>query len=170
MRLCKKCGIEKPFSEFSKASAKPGGISYRCRLCNAENAREWRINNEERFKQTLRNNYLNNRENRLQKAKDWREANRDVKRDYNRNRKLKLKDSTIGCFTESDIIELYGTSCHLCGFAIDMKAPRQSGKPGWQNGLHIDHVVPVSRGGKNTIENVRPSHGLCNLKKNNRMV
>jgi len=32
-------------------------------------------------------------------------------------------------------------------------------------GLHIDHVMPLSKGGPDTLENVRPAHGSCNVKK-----
>ena len=42
-------------------------------------------------------------------------------------------------------------------------------KEGWQRGLHLDHVVPLSKGGSDLIANVKPSHAQCNLKKNNRM-
>jgi len=31
--------------------------------------------------------------------------------------------------------------------------------------LHFDHVVPLSKGGPHTTENIRPSHSTCNLKK-----
>ncbi len=67
---------------------------------------------------------------------------------------------------EKDILEKYGTSCHICKNPIDLDAPRQVGKEGWEEGLHIDHVIPLSRGGDNTIENVKPSHGYCNITKN----
>jgi 5-methylcytosine-specific restriction endonuclease McrA len=48
---------------------------------------------------------------------------------------------------------------------IDFNSPRQVGKPGWRSGLHIDHFVDISLGGPDTLENVRPSHGWCNLTK-----
>jgi 5-methylcytosine-specific restriction endonuclease McrA len=67
---------------------------------------------------------------------------------------------------EKDILNRYGTTCHICKQPIDLNAPRQTGKLGWEKGLHIDHVIPLSRGGDNTIENVRPSHGYCNITKN----
>ena len=49
-----------------------------------------------------------------------------------------------------------------------MSAPRKCGLPGWQNGLHIEHVIDLALGGLDTLENVRPSHAVCNLKKNPR--
>jgi len=46
---------------------------------------------------------------------------------------------------------------------IDLSAPRQCGKPGWDNGLHIDHLYPLSKGGSDNLDNVRPAHGRCNV-------
>jgi 5-methylcytosine-specific restriction endonuclease McrA len=46
-----------------------------------------------------------------------------------------------------------------------MSAPRKVGQDGWEHGLHIDHVYPLSKGGLDTLENVRPAHGKCNIVK-----
>ena len=72
-------------------------------------------------------------------------------------------------YSANTILELYGSSCHLCGGDIDLNAARQAGKPGWEKGLHVDHVIPLSKGGDDTVENIRPSHGICNVKKNNKL-
>ena len=61
----------------------------------------------------------------------------------------------------------YGTDCYLCGDPIDFAAPRQVGDPGWEKSLHIDHVIPKKFGGPDDIENLRPAHGLCNVRKSN---
>lgn len=63
------------------------------------------------------------------------------------------------------VIETYGTVCYLCDGQIDMNAPMGVGEDGWQLGLHIDHVIPRKFGGDDSLENLRPAHGLCNLKK-----
>jgi 5-methylcytosine-specific restriction endonuclease McrA len=63
------------------------------------------------------------------------------------------------------VLETYGATCYLCEQPIDLNAPRQVGRPGWELGLHIDHVVPISRGGSDTLENVKPTHAYCNQTK-----
>jgi 5-methylcytosine-specific restriction endonuclease McrA len=73
-------------------------------------------------------------------------------------------------FSANMVIETYGTDCHLCGGAIDLAAPRSPGAVGWEKSLHIDHVIPLSRGGDDTLDNVRPAHGQCNVKKHNRII
>lgn len=68
-------------------------------------------------------------------------------------------------YNDQDVLDLYGTDCHICGEPINLNAPRGCGPEGWELGLHIDHLIPLANGGDDTIENVRPSHGLCNVKK-----
>jgi 5-methylcytosine-specific restriction endonuclease McrA len=58
------------------------------------------------------------------------------------------------------VVATYGPVCWLCGGAIDMDAPRRSAL-----GLTIDHVVPRSHGGQDSIENLRPAHYHCNVKR-----
>ena len=79
----------------------------------------------------------------------------------NRKRAIKMGVQTEW-YSPMQIVELYGENCHLCNEPIDFDAPRQVGKPGWEKSLHIDHVVPLSKGGHDLIENVRPAHGYCN--------
>lgn len=69
-------------------------------------------------------------------------------------------------YTTQQILEIYGVDCHLCGEPIDLNAPKATRYKGWELGLHLDHVVPVSKGGEDKIINIRPAHGLCNAKKN----
>ena len=68
-------------------------------------------------------------------------------------------------------MELYGTNCYLCNDPINLQAARRVGKAdGWEQGLHIDHVIPISKGGSDTLDNVRPTHALCNLSKNDKLI
>ena len=68
-----------------------------------------------------------------------------------------------------EVFILHGTDCHICGLPIDFSAPRQSFAPGWEKGLQLDHVIPLAKGGSDHIENVKPSHGMCNLIKGDKV-
>jgi 5-methylcytosine-specific restriction endonuclease McrA len=68
-------------------------------------------------------------------------------------------------YKRMDVVEKYGSLCHLCGKEIDIQMSRKIGQDGWQNSLHIDHVIPLSKGGDDTLNNVRPAHAWCNMKK-----
>lgn len=43
--------------------------------------------------------------------------------------------------------------CGLCGDSVE------------RDDVHIDHVLPVSRGGTNALENLQVAHAICNLRK-----
>jgi 5-methylcytosine-specific restriction endonuclease McrA len=62
-------------------------------------------------------------------------------------------------------LETYGSNCHLCNEAINLSATRKCGTSGWELGLHIDHVIAQSPMAVVILENVRPTHAICNLRK-----
>ena len=98
-----------------------------------------------------------------------KEYNRTNRNKNNKTRFKKLETTPeYSFYSANTVIAKYGNTCHLCGEAVDLSAPRQTGMDGWDRGLHIDHVIPLSKSGKDTLENVRPAHGWCNLSKNNR--
>jgi len=90
---------------------------------------------------------------------------KENKRTNERKRRAKRKDNLTSKYTEKEILEIYGNFCHICGKSIDLTAPRKSGIVGWENGLHIDHVIPIAKGGNDTLNNVKPAHGKCNVLK-----
>jgi hypothetical protein len=68
-------------------------------------------------------------------------------------------------FSTNDVIEKWGNTCHICEFPIDLEAPTQTGTEGWEWGLHLDHVVSIFRGGTHTLDNCKPAHAVCNIRK-----
>ena len=143
-------------------------------------SKTWRENNLEHHKRLVNKNYAENKERISKKHKEWKENNKekyaqlgsdwkknnpDKIRLYNHKRKARILNNTHEHYTEQQILELYGTDCYLCGNPIDMSAPRKCGLPGWQNGLHIEHVIDLALGGSDTLQNVRGAHAICNLKK-----
>ena len=132
-----------------------------CRPCldaTKERSRNWQIANPEKIKAYKQKWESENRlKLRPQKAKAARK------------RRAKEYNNGYENYTEQQVIELYGVTCYLCDEQVDLEASRQSGAQGWETGLHIDHLVPVSKGGPDTLENVRPTHGKCNLRKGHTM-
>lgn len=154
-KQCKICAKLLHESEFYKLSYSKDGKDYRCKFCRKSSSKKWKQQNKSHISDYDR---------------DWRAKNSDVKLSTNSRYRARKLNSYLEKFSESDVLLTYGTSCHICGCAIDLNAPRQTGKAGWQNGLHIDHLVPLSKGGEHSLENVRPSHGLCNLIKHTSLV
>ena len=55
------------------------------------------------------------------------------------------------------VIERDAGICQLCG------------DPVADDDVHIDHITPVSLGGRNEINNLQVAHSTCNLRKGNRI-
>ena len=89
--------------------------------------------------------------------KDWRFRTPNANRHFRRN------NTGPGNYSDADVLSTYGLDCHICQIPIDLNAPRRVGRDGWEKGLHIDHVYPLSKGGLDILENVRPAHGKCNI-------
>lgn len=70
-RVCRKCGQEKPLSEFVKDKTCALGYSHTCKQCNAKRNRKWRAANPEKV---------------LECKRKWRAANPEKIRECNRKR------------------------------------------------------------------------------------
>ena len=105
-------------------------------------------------------------EKNKERLKKYREKNLDKHAGYERKRRAIKRNSPSEKYTVEQILEIYGSNCHICGKEIDLNANRRSGYEGWEMGLQLDHIVPISKNGADTIENIRPSHGICNVSKN----
>ena len=133
-----------------------------CRAAHRIYAKRWVENNPEKIKK-----YSYKRDS--SSIKKWKEENREKHLGHKRKRRALKFNSQHEFYTEQQVLELYGNLCHLCGIIIDLNASRQAGKGNWQYGLHIDHVIPLSKGGADNLQNVRPSHGKCNLQKGDKV-
>jgi hypothetical protein len=60
-------------------------------------------------------------------------------------------------YTKQQVVERDQARCWICFGPIDLK--RLDPDP---MSLTIDHVVPLSRGGRDTFKNVAASHKICN--------
>jgi 5-methylcytosine-specific restriction endonuclease McrA len=109
--------------------------------------------------------YKNNAEACAVRSKIYNEQNPEKGREASRRRRARRLENVAEKYTTAEVLELYGTDCHICGLAIDLDAPRRVGVEGWQLSLNIDHLRPISKQGADTLENTRPSHGICNLRK-----
>ena len=102
----------------------------------------------------------NNRINKLRRS--WGTNNPEIRKTRG---KMQARRAGKGDWTVEQALVLYGFDCHICKNPIDLNAPTKVGANGWEMSLHLDHVVPLSRNGKDTLENVRPAHARCNIRK-----
>lgn len=90
-------------------------------------------------------------------SKEWREANRTYLQVRERNRKAwKINNPGSVGVSERDWVRLcrrYHYCCAYCG-----QKPERT--------IQMDHIIPLSKGGRHAIGNVLPACGRCNLTKN----
>lgn len=94
---------------------------------------------------------------------------REIIRARDRIRRARKQGQEHEHYTEKEVLSTYGTDCYLCLTPIDLNASRKAGVGDWEKGLHMDHVIPLSKGGGDNISNVKPAHAKCNLIKNARV-
>jgi hypothetical protein len=62
MKVCNKCGKEKPLDEFNKDKTKSSGLHSRCKLCDKQATVEWQKNNNDRYRANVDKWYNNNQD------------------------------------------------------------------------------------------------------------
>lgn len=84
----------------------------------------------------------------------WCRANKESRRESHRRWEAVHKGASIvEKFTKQQVWEEDEGMCGICGDPAD------------KNNWHLDHIIPLSRGGQHTRENVQVSHPFCNLSK-----
>ena len=83
-------------------------------------------------------------------------------------REDRLKSGEMDAITLDELMERDNRRCHICGGKVSER--RKFGKHGTPRGgmstyPTVDHIIPVSRGGSHTWENVKLAHWSCNSKR-----
>jgi len=146
---------------------------------NAEKIREqsklYKINNKDkvkeynkRFKELNHNygtNYYNdNKEILSKKAKRYRQTERYKLSSIisNNKRRCAIRTTDDGTISKQSLKELRDKQkdrCYSCSVPLDFKG---------KNKVHLDHHIPISKGGANSISNVVYLCKECNLKKSDK--
>lgn len=166
MKNCKKCGEDKPLTSFSRDKSKSDGLQSYCKSCingyNRDYYQKNRIDiliyqasyaadNPEvgrRSAEVWRNKHP---ELYIKRIEAWRKDNPEMVRgQHNRRRARKQNCETPLTNSEwMEILEDFNYLCFWCGALYEEQ----------------DHLIPLSKGGKHSKENVVPSCITCNRKK-----
>lgn len=138
-------------------------------MCSMHYQRRWRKENPEKHKALWMSFYERNVESCRERARKYYYENREIciervtiyRRERYRNdpdfrskenaRRRKYRKHL------SDLMEDYAGMCGICGedmFGLESDSD-----------IHVDHIVPVSRGGTDDYDNLQPAHAVCNIKK-----
>lgn len=187
-KACSACGQEKPLSEFHKNARMASGYRSSCKPCTLAINRKSVLMHHEKRKAEKRAVYLAQRDTPeyrayvkayqaatrdrkraydrerhkgqasevAKRAAEWNRANRErraaITRNYSCRRRVKVG---VGVSTQAlrEWTAAQKKVCHWCG----CKCP---------NSFHIDHYVPLSKGGAHELQNLVIACGPCNLRKN----
>lgn len=135
-KVCRKCLVWQSVECYHKDKSKSDGLHSYCKTCQNKKARDFYIEDLDQQKELRKIHY--------------RENNESYKR---RSRSRETKLSLDPGFSQKQWLDLcskYGNICLCC----KMKKP-----------LTVDHIIPLSKGGKHCIDNVQPLCMECNHKK-----
>jgi len=136
-------------------------------------ALKWSQSHPEQSRESVRRYYTANSEKKREYSRKWHIKHPEKKREYDhkwhadhpeQSRKTKLqrrareKGATVEVVDLEFIWNRANGICYLCGNPI---------KP---DDCHYDHVIPLSKGGSHTTDNLRPTHPRCNLSKGTRII
>jgi len=125
--------------------------------------KQWREVNRERLNESSQRWNENNKERVSELRKLYRQTERGIiaKRTHAHNRRA-LKRNAEGKHTSAQLRELYQQQegkCFYCKKALGHS----------RNSWHGDHIVPLSKGGSNDINNIVIACPKCNLTKSNKL-
>jgi len=183
MKTCSRCKEEKRLAEFSN-----GGKANHCKSCHALSMRIWRAANPDATKAALarykqkhperikaiskayyeknadllaaknREWYQRNSEYAKSKSREWREAN--VERVRATLNTLRVnRNKAVGSFTAQDVAKLRDKQGDVCAGCFS----------GLSAGYHVDHIIPLSKGGTSWPENLQLLCPTCNRRKGRKM-
>jgi 5-methylcytosine-specific restriction endonuclease McrA len=175
MKKCKECGKEKPttLEFFAKAYVKKdGAISLRadCRKCQSKRTAAQNKTSLARIawveseagKESGRNRSARWRKSEKGKAYLNSEHGKMNSRLGSSRRRARIKQNGVENFSYEDLRifwlgqNILDDRCYYCLKSLP-DGPE-----------HIDHYIPVAKGGSHTKVNLRPSCACCNLKKNDK--
>lgn len=180
MKSCTECGEVKQASEFYKCSKVKSGLKSNCKQCdrnrakryreqnpekskfavaawrlkNTEHERQYRANNSDRISANFARWASNNTEMVKATQARFRERNRNKRRNQEHLRRVRKTDSSAKLVTERDLRKLLLKPCIYCG----------------AKSAHIDHIIPLARGGTHSVGNLAPACQWCNLSKNSKYI
>lgn len=185
-RTCQNCFETKALSLFGIDRSKKTGYKSICLACirvrsnskldpnhprietytgltKAELYARWKQKNPERRKEINKKSKdkPENKQKRAEHMRAYRLKNPDAYRNWVQNnpekananwnrRRKKLKEGGIFAITNKEMTRLYESACFYCG--------------GKQN-IQVDHILPVSRGGRHSIGNLISACKPCNMSK-----
>lgn len=121
----------------------------------AERMKKWRAENKEHCRQYNKQYHQDNKERIRHRVKQWGKDNPEKKNASSAKRRAR-KLNASGSYTGEDRKFLFNLANYKCQMLGCIETEN----------LHIDHIVPLSKGGRNDIINLQVLCASCNSSKN----
>ena len=152
---CCRCHIVQDINEFYKWSRGKDGRQSYCRTCDlAAKARHYKEHQAETIARVNRWQ-LDNWEKVKQYKRKWKRNNPNSILQYKHKRRSIESQEHFTAEEWQRLLEKSGSRCLACGSSEKLSA---------------DHVIPLSQGGSNSIENIQVLCVLCNCKKGTKVI
>jgi 5-methylcytosine-specific restriction endonuclease McrA len=155
---CPRCGQVKHLDDFRKNKSKPLGVSSFCKACANESERLGRPfltpEQREKDKANSRRFYKKNKHKSKSCAastKAYLDKHPGLRSHYISSYRARKRSNGVYQITKSEIKGLLSRPCFYCG-CVNKK-------------ITLDHVLPISRGGRHSIGNLVPACYSCNSSK-----
>lgn len=121
-----------------------------------EQMKKYRLENKEYFEEYNRKYYEENKDKINEQKREYYQENREMFIMWNQNRKALMAELPYTLTKEEWFIILahFNHECAYCGIS--------------EEGLHQEHIIPVSKGGGYEKGNIIPACQNCNLSKHNK--
>ena len=161
LKRCTKCKRDyPPTSEFFyRHKNYKDGLRSTCKLCTKAMTDSYNKQHPTIVKRSQTNYNAKHPDRSSKNSKEWRRKHPERVRANTVNRRAQMMQAK-GKYTEIDITILYINQrgkCAYCGCDLNGK-------------YHVDHIVPLSRGGTDYAENLTLTCPRCNLSKGDKLL
>jgi len=154
-KTCSKCKEIKGLDDFYKDIRYRSGRRTQCKSCDSLKAQKWRSRNQDRWDSYMQTWRLDNK-NRIRENKiDWRNRNRKTLHEQLHRRRVRLQKGSIFAISKKDLKKLYSSNCVNCGT---------------HENISLDHIIPISRGGRHSVGNLQAMCRSCNSSKRDKLM
>lgn len=173
-RICVTCQVPKQPAEFHKDNSNSDGYRNECKTCVLKRERNRYANDSDRYRELRRQQRAQDIERfravdmaRYHRNRDKRIALATAA--FHKRRALMLTIETDKGITVPALRKIHGDQCCYCKTTMVFKSqPAALGiKP---ERATIEHILPLSRGGTHTFDNVTLACHSCNVRKNSKTV
>jgi 5-methylcytosine-specific restriction endonuclease McrA len=163
-KSCSKCKLIKPFTEFSPDKRTTAGYQSVCKKCYAEHRRIKHAKNPEHFRKLVAESTKRNYQKKLQRNQEYRKNNADKVAAWKAKDRLLNKDR-VAADNAKRRHKFNGnrTSETRIFYALrDFYSSMSLGEI-----FHVDHIIPLSKGGSHHSSNLQVIPAIDNLRKGN---